>query len=441
MFRSWLLTLLTLTACSLSAQSNLDRYVREAIENNLSIREKKLLEEKQAYSLKQAGRQYGPQVGFLTSYSLAAGGRSIDFPIGSLLNDVYSTLNSLTGTQDFSQVENATVYFLPDNYYDARLRIAQPILQPEIKFNQRIKQEETVLAGLMTDQAKRDLVRDVKTAYLQWMQAREGISIIRDGLNLLEENKRMTESLVKNGMALPSAVMRLDAEIDAVQAELKRAETDRLNAARYFNFLLHRPADSEIVPDSFPDVPRLTSGMNVDSREELLQLRSGIRIQDLALTLEEKHFAPRLGLQVDVGSQAYAPDWGGYVLAGVQLEIPIWDNKISRLKRQEWKSDIASNEARYAWTREALTVQLETEIQNLETALAIFASYSSSLSTNQRLYAETARRYKEGLSNYIELLDARTQVTNTRLQQNIARYQAWIRHVNIERISASSPIE
>ena len=73
-----------------------------------------------------------------------------------------------------------------------------------------------------------------------------------------------------------------------------------------------------------------------------------------------------------------------------------------------------------------------------EAELVIYNSYASVLKSNQRLYSETLKRYKEGLANYIELLDARTQVTNAELEQNIAKYQAWLRQVNIERISATA---
>ncbi|HXR82635.1 MAG TPA: TolC family protein, partial [Saprospiraceae bacterium] len=188
-------------------------------------------------------------------------------------------------------------------------------------------------------------------------------------------------------------------------------------------------------------VPQLPDSLNVATREELQQIKTTNQIQSLALTLEEKHFAPRLGVQVDLGSQDFIDDWGPYVLGGVQLEIPIWDNKKSSLKRQEWEASIASVDTRYQYTREAYETQLTAEIRSLESDLAIYNSYTASLNSNQRYYTETARRYKEGLSNYIELLDARTEITNTKLLQNLAKYQAWIRQVNIERISATANIQ
>ena len=440
MIRLLLIIFITLPLSLLQSQSVLDRYVEEAINNNLSVKEKKLLEQRELYSLERAGKEAGPEVKLLTSYTLAAGGRTIELPIGDLLNDVYSSLENLTG-QPFPQVENQSVDLLPNNFYDFRFRITQPILQPEIKYNKLIQQEEVNLAGLMTDQTTRDLVRDVKTAYLQWMRAHDAIEIIDQGAVLLTENKRITESLIRNGSGLPSALIRIEAEITNVEAQRQRVVNDMANAAAYFNFLLERPGESVIEVDSFPSVPQLPDSLNVATREELQQIKTTNQIQSLALTREEKHFAPRLGVQVDLGSQDFIDDWGPYVLGGVQLEIPIWDNKKSSLKRQEWEASIASVDTRYQYTREAYETQLTAEIRSLESDLAIYNSYTASLNSNQRYYTETARRYKEGLSNYIELLDARTEITNTKLLQNLAKYQAWIRQVNIERISATANIQ
>ena len=422
-------------------QQVLQQYVEQAIQNNLQVKEKKIMEHKQAIMLEEASKLYGPEINFIGNYTLAAGGRNIDFPVGSLLNPVYSTLNDLTETQNFHPVEDQSINFLPNNFYDVKFRITQPILSPEIKYNKWIRQEEVTMTGLQTDQTIRDLIRDVKTAYLNWMQAKEVIGIIDQGLSLLKENKRITESLIKNGQAIPSALIRVESEIDLVHAQQQKAKTDLRNAASWFNFLLHQPADAPIVADTFeslPDIPIIT---DIAGREELQQIKSGEHIQELALTLEQKHFSPKLGVQLDLGSQAYGVDWGGYVLGGVQLDIPIWDNKKSKLKQQEWKASLDANQHNYEWTKQAFEVQLQAEIENLHSDLALYESYTSMMKTNTRYYAETLRRYKEGLTNYIELLDARTDVTNTQIQQNIAKYQSWIRQINIERMAATASIE
>ncbi len=441
MKRLSLIAIISFFAFTINAQQILQQYVEQAIQNNLRVKEKKIMEHKQAIMLQEASKLYSPDINFIGNYTLAAGGRNIDFPIGSLLNPVYNTLNDLTESQKFHLVEDQSINFLPNNFYDVKFRITQPILRPEIKYNKWMKQEEVTMSGLETDQTVRDLIRDVKTAYLNWMQANEVINIIDQGENLLNENKRITESLIKNGQAIPSALMRVESEIDLVHAQQQKAQTDLKNATSWFNFLLHQPADTPIVADSFENVPNIPVNTDVTSREELQQIKSGQHIQELALTLEQKHFAPKLGVQVDFGSQAYGTDWGGYVLGGLQLDIPIWDNKKSKLKQQEWKASLEANQNSYEWTKQAFEVQLQAEIENLNSDIALYDSYTSMMKTNKRYYDETLRRYKEGLTNYIELLDARTDVTNTQLQQNIAKYQSWIRQINIERLAATAPID
>lgn len=426
---------------TLHGQAILDQYVKQAIDQNLSVDEKQALERKQEYALEHAGKLGGPEVNFLTTYTVAYKGRNIELPLGDLLNPVYSALNDITGTQNFPPIANQEFNFLPNNFYDARFRITQPILQPEIKYNKLIKKEEVTLAELQTDETIRDLTQQVKTAYIQWMRASESILIMDQGLTLLNENKRITESLIKNGQAIPSALMRIQSDIEHLSALRQKSISNQTNAASHFNFLLNRPAGTEILPDVFNGVPAIPTQYDLSRREELQQIETGKRIQELALQLEEKQHAPTLGLQVDLGSQAFAADWGGYVLGGVQLEIPIWDNKKSQLKQKEWKAQLEATEANYEWTKNAFDVQMNAEIENLRSDIELYNSFTDLLASNQRFYDETVRRYKEGLSNYIELLDARTEVTSTQLEQNLAKYQSWLRQVNIERMAASTSIQ
>jgi outer membrane protein TolC len=438
-----IITIIAVLFCiTLSAQGQeiLDQYVQIAVTQNLNIAQKKALERKQDFAMQHAGKLGGPTLDFLTTYTLASGGRTIGLPLGDLLNPVYNTLNNLTGTQNFETTENQQFNFLPNNFYDARFRITQPIIQPEIKYNKLIRKEEVYMAELQTDEAIRELTKEVKTAYLQWMGSGEAIRIIDQGLVLLNENKRITEGLVRNGQAIPSAVMRIQSDIEHLMALKQKSIADQKNAAAHFNFLLNLPPETAIIPDSIAGVPAIPFLPDLSGREELQQIQTGKKIQTLALQLEEKQHAPTLGVSVDLGSQAFNAEWGGYVLGGVQLQIPIWDNHQSRLKQEEWKAQLEATEAQYNWTKNAFAIQLNAEIESLRAEVQIYNSFTDLLISNQRYYEETVRRYKEGLSNYIELLDARTEVTRTELEQNLAKYKSWIRHVNIERMAAATPI-
>ena len=141
----------------INAQNPLNQYIAEALENNGLIKEQRAWIEEKKSGLALANKNWSPEIDFGTSYTLAAGGRSIAFPIGDLLNPAYSELNRLTNSSKFPTLVNQNVQFLPNNFYDARVRISQPILRPEIKTNQLIKKEQLGLQEIQTEITKRDV--------------------------------------------------------------------------------------------------------------------------------------------------------------------------------------------------------------------------------------------------------------------------------------------
>src|SRR5262250_1722202 len=90
------------------AQDIPEQYIDEALSDNLVLKEKKISLDKSLVALKDARSLFLPTTWFETQYTLARGGRSIDLPVGDLLNPVYKTLNQLTATNQFPTVKNTS---------------------------------------------------------------------------------------------------------------------------------------------------------------------------------------------------------------------------------------------------------------------------------------------------------------------------------------------
>jgi len=71
------------------------KYITEGIKNNLALKQQNFSLKKASESLKEAKGKFLPSISIEARYSRAGGGRIIEFPIGDLMNPVYSTLNSL----------------------------------------------------------------------------------------------------------------------------------------------------------------------------------------------------------------------------------------------------------------------------------------------------------------------------------------------------------
>ncbi len=92
---------LTLALCFLFAapthsQTMLDVYLKEGLQNNIVMQQKNIVLEKALYMLKEANALFLPSVNINSSYITDYGGRYINFPIGTLLNPVYQSLNTMT---------------------------------------------------------------------------------------------------------------------------------------------------------------------------------------------------------------------------------------------------------------------------------------------------------------------------------------------------------
>lgn len=421
---------------SAQAQQNaLDEYIRQALEKHGLIKEQDALINQKKASLYLASRQAGPELTLSTSYTLAAGGRDISFPLGDLLNPVSNALNDLTRTQEFPQYENQNILFLPNNFYDLRTRVTQPIFRPEIKTNRLIKQEQIDLQELEKEMVERNIIRDVKKAYYQYIQSGEMIAILRQALNVLEEGERVTQSMIRNGIALPSAILRIQAEQSKLASQTFAAENQRTNARAYFNYLTGRPESDSIQAISVMVLPDPASFTDTIRTEEINSLEKGLAIQKLAFDLENKFHAPKLGAQVDLGSQNFNFKWGGYLLAGLQLDIPLYDNKKNKYRKEEIQAGMKATSEKKDWAVKSLRLQLQQAKRQMATAIDQYHSYSPVLNMSQRYYWEILRRYKEGQATPAELVEAQAQITSAQLQQNIALYESWIRAAEIESLT------
>jgi len=114
----------------------IDDYVREALHSNLSLHAESMEVERREFALDQARAQFLPTVSFEASYTSASGGRTLELPLGTLMNPVYATLNQLLADRgrrnEFAPIQNETVYFQRQHEQITRFSLRQPLYAPAI---------------------------------------------------------------------------------------------------------------------------------------------------------------------------------------------------------------------------------------------------------------------------------------------------------------------
>ena len=431
---------------SLKAQSKLDEYIRDGLASNQSIRQQTFMLEKNVYALQEAKSMFLPNVSFLTTYTKTDGGRTIDFPAGDLLNGAYATLNQLTGSNSFPQLQNQHILINPDNFYDAKFRTSLPILNAELLYNKRIKQQQIDLQKSEVLLYKRELVKEIKIAYFKYIKAINAVKIYESSLRLVEEGQRINNALFNNNKVNRTAVIRSNNEVSKINASLIAANKTAESARYYFNFLLNRPlTDSILVNDmiALPGQDNL-SGSTVNNREELTKLKIAKDINGNLNGLAKSYLIPRIGTYLDLGSQAF--NWkvnkqSRYYFWGVSLEWDLFSFGKNSYKIKQTEADFQAIEAQTDYVQQQLLTELKVRQNDMQSAIAHYKSAQSQLKTSQTYYDDVLKLYKEGIAIYIELLDAQNQFIDAQLNANIALFDTWIAYAAIERANASFIIQ
>ena len=142
----------------------LDRYISEGIRSNLGLKQKKLDYAVNLSALKEARGLFLPDVSLQARYTVARGGRVISLPVGDLLNPVYSTLNLLTASDLFPQIENQEFRFYRPREHETKVSLMQPIFNAELIHNYRIRKKQTEIAEIDIHRYRRELVEEITRA-------------------------------------------------------------------------------------------------------------------------------------------------------------------------------------------------------------------------------------------------------------------------------------
>lgn len=399
-------------------------YIEKAWQKNEALQAKSFDLKAAESSYLEARAMYGPSVTFTTSYTLAAGGRNIAFPIGDLLNPVYNTLNNLTSSQQFGLLENQEINFLPNNFYDAKINVTQPIFYPDLALNKKLKSYETDLKQLEIKAFKRQLSKEVMVSGFQLTSALAMEKIYAEAGKLLSEAQRATQSMVNNDIAPVASLRRIEAQIAEIQAQQIQANTMVKNASAYFVFLTGEPLDSNEV-SLLPPLPiKEMTGMG--TREELMQLAKGNEMSQLAIEKEHNYYMPKVGAQLSLGSQDFNFGWQPYALFALNMDVNLFDNKRHKHRTDATRAKMQEQQLKYNHVQSLLELEVLTSENKLNAALDQVNTYAPRVRSAEQFYKDVYTRYKEGIAGYLELVDAQTQLTQSKLQFQLAKYNSWI---------------
>jgi outer membrane protein len=397
-------------------------------------------------ALDQARALYLPSLDFSARYTRANGGRTIDFPVGDLLNPVYATLNQITGSSRFPTVQNQEINFQRTREQDTQVSLTQPLYDPRISAGRMAAQSQYEAESAARIALAGRIERDMREAYYRWLQARAQIGIFDATLELATENRRVNESLFRNGKITRDLVFRAEADqLEVRQSQLGAQNAERL-AQSYVNLIRNAPFDRTlpgVVVDD-PDIDRLRNELAAHAAQPTLSLAP---LQDTAVRqryelrqldaissaaaagerLARAAFKPRLAFAFDIGTQGetYAfTNEDRYLLASVVLKFNFFAGGGDEAGIASARAVERQARASRSLQEQQIRFQVQQALQDFQFTEASLGTAAKRVEAAAGAFRIASRKRDLGQINQAEFIDSRRAMTDAQLNLNVTRFAA-----------------
>jgi len=441
-----------------TVEDGLQSILDDALAANLELRAGSASVAQRLAALDQARARYLPVLDLAARYSVADGGRTIDFPVGDLLNPVYGTLEELLQAAgqptSLPRVRNEQITLLREREQETKLVLEQPLYEPRLgpgvaASRGDLNRVEADLAALRSR-----VTRDTQQAYYQWLAAQQAQLVLEATRELAQANLDANASLYRNGRITRDLVYR--AEADVLEVEQQRiAAASRVRIAQsYVNLLRNVPLATPL-PAAEIDAAAIErfrerlilrlSGRAPDSallqelatgrRAELRSLDAAIATGEARQDLARAAFKPRLVLGAEAGVQGEEYGFGEderYVLASVILRWNAYRGGADRAALREARALTEELRATRDLAAQQVRLEVQQALENLEVADASLETALKRTEAADGALRIASRKRDLGQINQAEFIDARRAMTDARLNLNRVRAEFLARIAELE---------
>jgi outer membrane protein len=343
-------------------------------------------------------------------------------------------------------LENTEIPLIRSTEQETYLQAGMPIFNAAIIQNHKIKQGLATVENINVEIYKRELVKEVKEAYIQYLQAEQIYKLYSNTLDIVKLNLKDRESLYANDKITIDEVYAANAQIMQVERDLAEADKNRVIATSWFNFLLNRELGSEINSESFA-VPVISGynledmeNMSLSNREELSLMDTYIEIQENNVKLQRGAALPEVLLFGQYGFQGEGYSFDNesdLTVAGVSLKWNIFTSGQRQSKIQQAQIDRQIMESQKLELERQLQLEVVNTYYSIQVATKSIDLAEQELYNFGRSYSLVEKKYQQGMVNYLEYSNALNNQLNAEIKLILAQYSYHLEQINLERLTSA----
>jgi outer membrane protein TolC len=272
------------------------------------------------------------------------------------------------------------------------------------------------------------------------------IGIFDATAELAEENRRVNDSLFRNGKITRDLVFRAEADLLEVQQSQLAAHNTESLAKSYVNLLRNAPFDRELPVTTVqdPDIEQMRAGLAgraaqprlelaalqttaVEHRSELKQLDALQAAAAASERLARAAFKPKLAFAMDAGTQgstyALSSD-DRYLLASVVLKFNLFAGGGDQAGIAGARAGMREARASRDLQEQQIRLQVQQALQDLQFTTASLDTAAKRVEAAEGAFRIAARKRDLGQINQAEYIDSRRAMTDAQLNLNVTRFSA-----------------
>ena len=362
-------------------------------------------------------------------------------------------LPQVTGTATYTRIDpvvklpfgGEVLQFAPNNNYDFHLT-AQYLLFDFGKNDATVKVAESQVQTAVDNitVARRDLAFNAAQVYYNILFMRESIRVQDQQIASLQAHRNEMNKRVQAGVSTRFDVTTTDVRITQAQSTRLDLQNQLRNQQVQLARLLHRPAQADIpvkgrlsyAPQPVDLEAEVTKAST--NRPEVKLARDAENTAAMQARLIEKSNMPSLGAGVQAGAK------NGYIVPDInrirfntvgvlQLSVPIYDGNRNKKQRVEAAANSRAAVARTADTQEQIRADVRQAINNLDFSQARHANAQQQVAQATEALGKARARYRYGVGQNLDVLDAETQLAQARLALVQAEYSYTLGQYQLRR--------
>ncbi|HET6579787.1 MAG TPA: TolC family protein [Gemmatimonadales bacterium] len=323
-------------------------------------------------------------------------------------------------------------FALPKDSYDAHLGVRQPIFDPSLGVRRDLERAQLAESQAGVRSTLFALRQSVADAYFTALLLAARSAELGAGVTDLEAQLRVARERVGGGVALPSDTAVLGAELLRRRQSLAELAADRGAALAVLGDLTGRTVggrDTLVLPDLAGEVAEARTGFEAArQRPEYAQFARTREVLDRRRTEIGRRDWPRLSAvgRAGVGRPGLNPlgdEFGGYWLAGLQLEWSPWDWGRAGRERQALaiqQEIVATEQAAFT---EGIRRGVVRDLATVDRLARALEADDAIIALRDGVLRETRLRFGEGVVTSAEFVDRETEALAARLARATHRVE------------------